>query len=198
MANISLFKVGLVAMFFFVMASNIFNYVSIGTNVWAEDSSNSSYNLWASCSSSANSYITRQLCYLSNPQGLIATGTALNCLAFVLIAIAQLALCMPRFRDSFALYFVIGSLVSILLSLVFNTTGWYFVFLPQYQNIQSNQAAPTNLMYAFKLGWSFWLMAPSFSCDVIAAVIGSAILGCTCVINKAKKVEDMHLNYILP
>lgn len=196
MLNISLFKVGLVAMFFFVMASNVLNYVSIGTNVWAEDGTNS-YNLWTSCSSSANSYTTRQLCYLSNPQGLIATGTALNCLALVLIAVAQLALCMPRFRDSFALYFVIGSLISILLSLVFNTTGWYFVFLPQYQNIQANQAAPTNLMYAFKLGWSFWLMAPSFASGVIAAVIGSAILGCTCVTNKVEREKKEKLTTIL-
>ena len=193
MLNISLFKVGLVLMLFFVMASNVLNYVSIGTNVWAEDGSNI-YNLWTQCSSSTGAYNARSQCYNTNPPALIATGTALNCLSFVLIAVAQIALCMPRFRDSFALYFVIGSLISILLSLVFNTTGWYFVFLPQYQNIVGSAALPGNLAYAFKLGWSFWLMAPSFGCAVIAAVIGSAILGCTCVTNKferEKKKENL-------
>ena len=188
MANITLFQVGLITMFFFVMSSNIFNYVSIGTNVWAEDTYNSnssanSYNLWTSCTSSANSYVSRQLCYLSNPKGLIATGTAFNCLALLLSVVVK-GLQKSGKNVMLILY---ATLFSILLSLIFNTTGWYFVFLPQYQNIQAAppyQDAPTNLMYAFKLGWSFWLMAPSFACDVIAAVIVSALVGCSCMINK--------------
>ena len=190
MLNISLFKVGLVLMLFFVMASNVLNYVSIGTNSWSEDGSNV-FNLWEPCSassSSPNAFDARSLCYKANPKGLIATGTALNCLAFVLIAVAQLALCLPRFRDSFALYFVIGSLICILLSLVFNTTGWYFVFFPQYQGVTVNNVTPSgNVAYALKVGWSFWLMTPSFGCDVLAAVIGAAILGCTCVTNKFER-----------
>lgn len=190
MLNISLFKVGLVLMLFFVMASNVLNYVSIGTNAWSEDGSNV-FNLWEGCSSSTNAFDSRQLCYKPNPKGLIATGTALNCLSFVLIAVAQLALCLPRFRDSFALYFVIGSLISTLLSLVFNTTGWYFVFFPQYQGVTVQSSTPTgNVGYALKLGWSFWLMTPSFGCSVLAAVIGSAILGCTCVTNKFEREKN--------
>jgi hypothetical protein len=196
MLNISLFKVGLVTMLFFVMASNVLNYVSIGTNVWAKDTSSSSnlYNLWTKCTAGGQDQVP---CFDTNPAALIATGTALNCLAFVLIAIAQLALCMPRFRDSFALYFVIGSLISVLLSLVFNTTGWYFVFYPQYQNLGSSSSAQPNTQLAYSLGWSFWLMAPSFGCGVIAAVIGAAILGCTCVTNKVEREKKEKLTTIL-
>jgi len=36
---------------------------------------------------------------------------------------------------------------------------------------------------AFNLGWSFWLMTPSFACSILAGLIGSMILGCTCVTN---------------
>jgi len=177
---ISLFKVGLVVMLFFVLASNVLNYVSIATSAWASDAYSS---LWYSCFYGASQ---RTQCFQSNPPALIATGTALNCLSFLLIIVSQLALCMPRFKDSFALYFVIGSLITTLLSLVFNTIGWYFVLYPQYQNVAVNSVAQN----AFNLGWSFWLMTPSFGCSVIAAIIGASIFGCTCVTNKvARQVE---------
>jgi hypothetical protein len=187
MSKISLFKVGLVAMLFFVLSSNVLNYVSIATNVWAEDVQPTS--LWLPCNYPVNSQNNlRNPCFNANPPALIATGTAFNCLAFLLIVISQLALCMPRFKDSFALYFVIGSLIATLFSLVFSSIGWFFVFFPQYQNLSRQ----TNYN-AFNLGWSFWLMTPSFGCSIVAAIIGASIFGCTCVTNKvAREVKTKH------
>ena len=194
MMELSLFKVGLVAMLFFILASNLLNYIAIGTQHWAEDpvtSSNPSphqiYKLWNECYYTSATGLTipfnyRGKCFLEIPAALIATGTALNCLSFVLIIVAQLALCLPKFKNSFALYFVIGSELTTLLSLVFNSTGWYFVFNTQYQNIATNNTPA--LYLAWKFGYSFWLMTPSFGTSVIAAIIGSSILGCTCVANK--------------
>jgi len=40
-------------------------------------------------------------------------------------------------------------------------------------------------------------MAPSFASGVIAAVIGSAILGCTCVTNKVEREKKDKLTTIL-
>jgi hypothetical protein len=179
MSVISLFKVGLVSMLFFILASNVLNYVSIATDNWAPDASTT---LWYSCNypTGNNQIANRAKCFLDNPPALIATGTAFNCLSFVLIIVSQLALCLPRFKDSFALYFVIGSMIATLFSLVFSTIGWYFVFYPQYQNLSAARNA-------FYLGWSFWLMAPSFGCSVIAAIIGASIFGCTCVTNKVAR-----------
>lgn len=170
---ISLFKVGLVSMALFVTASNILNYIAIGTDSWAADEPT---KLWYSCRYNG---VSRDRCFRENPPALIATGTAFNALSFILIAVAQLALCAPRFKDSFALYFVIGSLLTTLIALVFNTIGWMYVFYPQYQNIGSGG----NSKNAFNLGWSFWLMTGSFASSIIAALIGSSIFGCTCVTN---------------
>lgn len=181
MAQISLFKVGLVAMLFFILASNVLNYVSIASSVWSESGFSS---LWYSCGSA------RPKCFKDNPAGLIATGTALNCLSFVLIIIAQVALCWPRFKDSFALYFVIGSEITTLLSLLFNSTGWYFVINTEYQQLLINvnvNNQNVQLYSGILYGWGFWLMTPSFATSVLAACIGSAILGCTCVTNKYER-----------
>ena len=115
---ISLFKVGLVTMAFFVTASNILNYIGIGTDNWAQDEPTM---LWYNCRYNG---VSREKCFRENPPALIATGTAFNALSFVLIIIGQLALCAPRFKDSFALYFVIGSLLTTLVALVFNSVGW--------------------------------------------------------------------------
>jgi hypothetical protein len=181
MVTISLFKTGLVFMLFFVIASNILNYVSIATQAWSENFGASSP--WHECA--IRSGIR---CFKDNPPALIATGTALNCLSLVLVLVSQLALCLPKFRDSFALYFVIVSEITILLSVVFSSTGWYFVFIQQYQEFSS----------AIRLGYSFWLMAPTFALDIIAALIGSAILGCTCITNMVeneKRRQELINNY---
>ncbi|CAF1041886.1 unnamed protein product [Brachionus calyciflorus] len=170
MFQISLFKVGLVAMLFFVMASNVMNYVSIGVNTW---DTNPFAGLWGGCVKQPN--LVRERCFKENPPALIATGTALNCLSFLLIIVSQLAIFSIKFKDSFAMYFVIGSVLTSLLSLVFSSIGWFFVFHPQYQEVQ------------FALGWGFWLMTGSFASTIIASVIGSSILGCTCVTNEYER-----------
>lgn len=197
MSQISLFKVGLVAMLLFIIASNVLNYVSIASTTWAEDGSSS---LWTSC---YNQLIYREKCFKENPPALLATGTALNCLSLVLILVSQIALFVPKFKNSFALYFVIGAEVTTLLSLVFNSIGWYFVFFPQYQDIKlvsQNNAQPNYgpaVLAAFRLGWGFWLMTPSFGMSVLAAIVGSSILGCTCVTNNVQpssKTSDLKSN----
>jgi hypothetical protein len=172
MVKISLFKLGLITMLFFIFASNVLNYVSIATNVWAE---NAASMLWHGCVLGA----ARDQCFRTIPPALIATGTALNCLSLVLIAAAQAAICNKRFRNSISLYFVIGSWIATLFSVVFSSTGWYFIFVFQYQQFSNNLTV--------YFGWSFWLMTPVFGCSVIAGIIGSAILGCTCVTNKYER-----------
>lgn len=172
MFRISLFKVGLVAMFFFILASNILNYVSIATEVW----DTRAFGLWKECQIQvSNQAVRRERCFRENPPALIATGTALNILSLILILVSQVAIFSKKFKDSFALYFVIGAEVVTLLSLVFNSIGWFFVFDINYQLIP------------ISLGWSFWLMTPSFACSIIAAIIGSSILGCTCVTNNYER-----------
>jgi hypothetical protein len=178
MLRISLFKVGLVAMLFFVFASNVLNYVSIASRRWASDAST---GLWISCTYPGTA--ARDKCLKINPAALIATGTALNILSFLLIIVAQVAICVARFRDSIALYFVIGSFLTTLLSIVFNSVGWFYVFVPSYQNMvgQSNGA---NAYFSFDYGWGFWMMTGVLASSIIAALIGAAILGCTCITNK--------------
>ena len=43
----------------------------------------------------------------------------------------------------------------------------------------------------YRFGWSFWLMTGSFAASVLAAVLGSSILGCTCITNR---YESQRLN----
>lgn len=45
-------------------------------------------------------------------------------------------------------------------------------------------ASSIQVQYSFRLGWSFWLMTPCFFLLAFAAMVGAAILGCTCVTNK--------------
>lgn len=126
--QISLFKVGLVVMLLLIIASLVLNIVAIATNFWTDSGDTS---LWQPCNING----LRDRCFYINPPALIATGTAFNCLAFILILVAQLALFLVKFRDSIALYFVIGAEVASILSLIFNTIGWYFVLQPQYQSV---------------------------------------------------------------
>ena len=174
MSKISLFSVGLISMLGFILASNVLNYVAIGTNQWTEDSN---AFLWYGCPNN------RPKCFKDNPIRLIATGTALNIFSFILASVSQLAIFLPKFRDTIALYFVIISLLGTLLSLLFSSIGWFFIINPQYQQIN-------NQFVTFKFGYSFWLMTPSFGGSIIAGLIGSTILGCTCVANKIEKEEE--------
>ena len=179
MTKISLLNVGLISMLGFILASNVLNYVAIGTNQWTEDTN---AFLWYGCPNN------RPKCFKDNPIGLISAGTALNILSFILAVVSQLAICLPKFRDTIALYFVIISFLSTLLSLLFSSIGWFFIFNPQYQQQDSSSSVLNNTqMLSFKFGYSFWLMTPSFGCSIIAGLIGSTILGCTCVANKIEK-----------
>jgi hypothetical protein len=171
MRKISLFKVGLVLMLLFVLAAVILNAISIISIAWASDRPSS---IWSSCFTVVNNNRqTRDKCFREIPPALIATGTALNILSLIFILVAQLALFLPKFKDSFALYFVIGSLITTIVSLVFNSVGWYYIFMPEYQQFLD-----------WLPGWSFWLFTPMFAMNVMAGLIGAAILGCTCVTNK--------------
>ena len=113
MAQISLFRIGLLGMFFFVLCSNVLEYVAIATTQWLEDEG--AISLWGSCFypgnvnqlDKQNAY--RPKCFLENPPALIATGTALNCLSLLLMIISLLSLINAKFKNSFALYFVIGA-----------------------------------------------------------------------------------------
>jgi hypothetical protein len=104
-----------------------------------------------------------------------------------------LALFNGKFANSFALYFVIGAEVTTLLGLLFKSVGWYFMFNLQYQNIFSfsNNIANNQkgLVPGFRFGWSFWLLTGSMAVTTVASVIGSTILGCTCVSNKPQNRE---------
>lgn len=44
----------------------------------------------------------------------------------------------------------------------------------------------------YRFGWSFWLMTPSFFLSAFAAMVGAAILGCTCVTNKFERERRLH------
>lgn len=191
MAQFSLFTIGLIGMFFFILCSNVLNYVAIATTQWLEDEG--PISLWRSCYFPGNvdqndkQPAFRAKCFLDNPPALIATGTALNCLSFLLIIVSLLSLINSKFKNSFALYFVIGAEITTLLALLFNSTGWYFIFNAQYQNTfkqLANNGNPKTLTPGYRLGWSFWLMAGSFAASVLAAVLGSSLLGCTCITNK--------------
>ena len=181
MAQISLFKVGISLMLFFVMASNVFEYVAVGTNNWTEDTN---AKLWFDCLTNSGSTQSRYKCFRDNPPALIATGLALNILAFLLAIVSQIAVFLPILKDTIALYFVIGTLLNSLLALLFNSVGWFFIFVPTYQQLTSG----TDFL-SFRFGYSFWLMTPCFACSIIASLIAAAIMGCTCVTNKSKVVS---------
>lgn len=58
--------------------------------------------------------------------------------------------------------------------------------------IASVSGVPSALTLAFRLGWSFWLMTPSFFLTIFAAMVGAAILGCKCSykFDKTRQVVD--------
>ena len=182
----ALFEIGLLGMFFFVLCSNVLNYVAIATTQWLEDESD--ITLWGSCYfpgnvdpvDQQNAY--RPQCFKDLPPALIATGTALNCLSLFLMVIALLALVNAKFRKRYGFKLVIISELATLLSLLFNSTGWYFLFNAQYQNVfrtLANNANSKLITPGFRFGWSFWLLTGSFGSSVLGSLVGSSFLGCT-------------------
>ena len=176
--KLSGFDIGLVSMAFFTFVSNILNYISIGSNVWTTDTSTS---LWRSCiypiQINLLNPVNRYNCFGSAPPGLIATGTALNAIALVLIVIALGAFISNRFKDTYAIYFVIASFAASFISLLLNSIGWYLIVSTQYQQVASGMPG---VNAAFQYGWSFWLMTPTFACSFLACLVASAMLGCIC------------------
>ena len=173
-------------MFFFVLCSNILNYISIATTQWLENEGQIS--LWGSCYFPGNvdevdkQNAFRTKCFLAIPLNLIQTGTAVNCLSVILIVISLLSLINSSFKNRFSLFLILGAEITTLLALLFNSTGWYFIFNTQYQNtfkLLANSGNAKTLTPGFKFGYSFWLMTGSFVAGIFAAIIGSSILGCT-------------------
>lgn len=127
-----LFHIGLIAMFVLVFISLVLNIISIATTVWTEPLEAS---IWRRCE--VIGLFNRELCFGINPPALIGVGTAMNCLTFILIAVAQVSHVVQKFRDSLGIFFVLGAEVTAILCLIFNTIGWYFVLSPAYQNVIS-------------------------------------------------------------
>ena len=199
MFSIPWFKLGLVSLLFFVLASNVFNLVSINSTVWTVDSPFAT--LWSSCQYGLNNNqnLARTPCFLSVPPALIGTGTAFNVISLLLALGAQFGLFKPVFaytppkavRLRFPVYLVLGAVVASLLSVLFNSTGWYFIISPQYQSL----IFQNNVRATFMFGWSFWLMTPVFSTSIIAALIGTAMLSSAWMSRKLIAIQYQDQQY---
>jgi putative Ca2+/H+ antiporter (TMEM165/GDT1 family) len=71
--------------------------------------------------------------------------------------------------------FVFGCLLTTLLALLFNATGWYQIMV-QY--------------VAIRYDWSFWVMVGSFASSILAAIDASCIVGCSFAANKLKQEQE--------
>ena len=154
--KISVTKVLLVIQFIFVLLANVCNYLAIGQYQWRKNE------------------IVWDLNNSSVVKGFIAAGTALNILSFIIALLSVLSICIKKFRDSFALYFIIGTLVTSLLSLTLNVVGWC-VSVSLYDHVESN--------------WNFWILAASFGCTVAACLALSMLIGFFFASNKLRHAE---------
>lgn len=125
-----LFNVGIIAMLALVFGSLVLNIVSIATTAWTEPWHDKS--IWSWCVIHG---VWRYPCFSTNPPALIGTGTAFNCISFIVIAIAQVSHFVESFRKKLASIFVLIAEITTMLSLIFSTIGWYFVFYGSYQNV---------------------------------------------------------------
>ena len=124
-----LYSAGLGAMLFFVLASLVLNIVSIATTAWTEPND---IGLWLPCFLNGE---YRPKCFKTTSQALIATGTAFNCLAFILSVASQASHVLEKFKNTIGQFLVLGAMVTSILCLIFNSIGWYLVFFPTYQNV---------------------------------------------------------------
>lgn len=124
-----LYSAGLGAMLFFVFASLVLNIVSIATTAWTEPND---IGLWLPCTLNGE---YRPKCFKITSQALIATGTAFNCLAFILSVASQASHVLEKFKNTIGQFVVLGAMVTSILCLIFNSIGWYLVFFPTYQNV---------------------------------------------------------------
>ena len=170
-------------MFVFILFSNVLNYVAIGTNDWL------SYS-FSPQGSQATTQTSKSIWTLDiNVYALIATGTALNILSLIFGFLSLLSLCITKIRESFAIYFIFACLVTSLLALLFNATGWYMITVNNVITFSN-----TNTLTKLNFGYSYWLMTPSFGCDVLAAVFASCIIGCSFALNKFNNQQKHSLS----
>ena len=198
MFGLSIFKIGLIAMLFFVLASNVLNYVSILTTAWAEDDAMygtigdtkvgniGNVSPWKEC---VILKLYRPKCLKDLAPIFLAIGAALNTLSLILIAVfLVVAYIWKKFSEKFALYFVIGSSITSLISLLSNSIGWFTIVQPQYQRVVINDGK--NEFKGWDFGWSFWVLTGSFGASIIASVIGGAIIGY--IVRKGKSKTESH------
>lgn len=174
--QIPLTKIFLVLMFVFTLFSNVLNYVAIATTEWL--------TIVRPTATNNNLFETKQYGIwdfnLTNISiALIATGTALNILGLIFAFLSVLSICVEKIRLRFAVVFVFICMVVVLFALLFNAVGWYFYNV----TLQEKLMPVTKLTF----GWSYWLMTPSFGCDVLAAVFASCIVGCSFSFNQFER-----------
>ena len=169
---------------FLVFSSNLLNYISIGTTVWSEDAS---VSIWKSCvyplvQNNNPTPNIRAACFGSVPPVLIGLGTSFNCLSLISTVVAMII-----FRKKYVMIAVGVALGATLLSLLFNSTGWYFTFIPQYQQLNGGGLQNNNyLTPTFKYGWSFWLMTPSFAFSILASLAFTSLMSINFELNKRR------------
>ena len=161
----SYIKILLVIQLAFIFISNLLNFVAIGTTQWLQisyTSGGTTYNLqryiWGSLQGDGTKGLNIHVF------ALIATGTVFNIICLMFAVLSVLSLVIKKIRKNFGTYFVVGCLVTSLLALLFNTTGWYFVMN---DDIQQDLVSFTIIFVKF--GYSFWLMTPTFACNILAA-----------------------------
>ncbi len=152
-------------MLVFVVFSNVCNYISIASSSWVTTYPPSGsvlytpYSLW-------NLDVTTI--------ALVVTGTAFNIISLVFALASLIAALFKFLRDRFAIIFVIGTLASSLLALVFDSIGWYYV-LSNLNQVQKQ----SSVAYLIRFDWGFWLLVPAFGFSVLGAVCASSIVGCS-------------------
>ena len=171
-------------MFAFVLTSNVLNYVAIGTTQWLQISNpgfnnNNGYNIiryiWGALQGNGVPSLSIRV------YALIATGTSFNIISLLLATISLLSLFVRKIKESLAMYFVFGCLITNLLALLFNTTGWYFVMDDDIeQDISFINQGTTSIKFLY----SFWLMTPVFACNILASVFASIITGYNVTFNR--------------
>jgi hypothetical protein len=168
-------------MFLFILLSNVCNYISIASNSWV-----SAYP--AGTPNGGLTYSRYKVWDLDvTTIALVVTGTAFNIISLV-FGLASLIAALSKFlRDLFAVIFIIGTLASSLLALVFNSSGWYY-FLSTLNIIQQNKQP--NIAFLTRFDWGFWLLVPAFGFSVLGAVCASSIVGCSAGSVKSSKRED--------
>lgn len=157
-------KILIIILFICVLFANLFNYVAIGSQNWIiiNEKSNENgtivfkeYNLWDL------SIVSRSL---------ISTGTALDILCLILAALCLLAIFMSKISEKVLIFFALSCLVTSLLSILFISTGWYYLLVRE---------KPFKF-FIISFGWGYWLMTPCFGFLILTVLFTGFIIGSTC------------------